>query len=85
MNSNQREVYFVKESLLSPLILDLWKMMVKEAMEDVEERVRVGRELLKDVKFTDDQRMVEQTEKGLQTKMDALGNIVNKGKSMILR
>ena len=39
-------------------------MMMIEAMEDVEERVRVGWELLKDVKFDDDQRMLAQTEKG---------------------
>ena len=47
-------------------------MMMIEAMEDVEEGVRVGGELLKDVKFADDQGMVAQTEKGLQTIMDAL-------------
>ena len=34
-----------------------------EAMEDVEEGVRKGGELLKDVKFADDQGMVAQTEK----------------------
>ena len=37
--------------------------MMKEAMEDV---------LLKDVKFADDQGMMAQTEKGLQTIMDAM-------------
>ena len=47
-------------------------MVMIEAMEDVEEGVRVGGELLKDVKFADDQGMVAQTEKGLQTIMDAL-------------
>ena len=47
-------------------------MMMIEAMEDVEEGVRVGGKLLKDVKFADDQGMVAQTEKGLQTIMDAL-------------
>ena len=41
-------------------------------MEDVEEGVRIGGELLKDVKFANDQGMVEQTEKGLQIIMDAL-------------
>ena len=47
-------------------------IMMIEAMEDVEEGVRVGRQLLKDVKLADDQGMVVQTEKGLQRIMDAL-------------
>ena len=59
--------------LLSPLLFSIYaEMMMIEAMEDVEEGVRVGGELLKDVKFADDQGMVAQTEKGLQTIMDAL-------------
>ena len=33
-------------------------------MEDVEEGVKVGGELLKDVKFADNQGMVAHTEKG---------------------
>ena len=45
-----------------------------EAMEDVEEGLRERGELLKDVKFADDQG-VAQTEKGLQTIMDALSKI----------
>ena len=36
--------------------------MMIEAMEDVEEGVRLGGELLKDFKFADDQGMVAQTE-----------------------
>ena len=40
------------------------EMMMIDAMKDVEERVIVGGELLKDVKFPD-QEMVSQTEKGL--------------------
>ena len=47
-------------------------MMIIEAMEDVEEGVGVRGELLKDVKFADDQGMVSETEKELQTIMDAL-------------
>ena len=39
-------------------------MMMREAMEDVEEGVRVGGELLKDVKFAVDQGIVAQTKKG---------------------
>ena len=40
-------------------------MMMIESMEDVEERVKVEGELLKDVKFADDQGMMTQTQKGL--------------------
>ena len=47
-------------------------MMMIEAMEDVEEGVRVGGQMLKDVKFVHDQRMVTQAESGLQPIMDAL-------------
>ena len=46
--------------------------MMIEAMKEVEEGVRVGGELQKDVKFVDDQEMVAQTKKGLQTIIDAL-------------
>ena len=47
-------------------------MLIIEAIEDVEEEIRVREELLKNVKFADDQAMVTQTEEGLQTIMDAL-------------
>ena len=43
-----------------------------EAMEDTEKEVRVEGKLLKDVKFADDQEIVAQTKKRLQTIMDAL-------------
>ena len=46
--------------------------MMIEAMEDVEEGVRVGGKLLKDVKFAEDQGIVAQTDEGVQTIMDAL-------------
>ena len=48
------------------------EMMMIEAMEDVEEGVRIGGELLKNVRFADDQGMVAHTGKGQQTIMDAL-------------
>ena len=43
-----------------------------EAMENAKEGVRVGKELLKDVKFVDDQRMVAQSKSGQQTVMNAV-------------
>ena len=37
---------------------------MKEAMEDINEGVKVGGELLKDVRFADDQAMVASTKQG---------------------
>src|SRR6476619_3818095 len=51
-------------------------MMVKEALENVEEVIRVGVELIKDVKYADDHGMVAKTEAGLQSLMDSLNTIV---------
>ena len=45
---------------------------MKEALENVEEGIRVGGELIKDVKYADDQGMVANTEAGLQSLMDSL-------------
>ena len=46
--------------------------MLKEALENVEEGIRVGGELIKDVKYANDQRMVDKTDAGLQSLMDSL-------------
>ena len=49
---------------LSPLLFSIYaEMMMKEAMEDITEGVKVGGELLKDVRFADDQAMVASTER----------------------
>ena len=48
--------------------------MMSEAMEDVEEVVRVGGELVKDIILADDQAMLADTEQGLQRPIDALVN-----------
>jgi hypothetical protein len=47
-------------------------MMMVEAMEEMEEGVKVGGRLLKDVRFADDQGMVADSELGLQRLMDGL-------------
>ena len=47
-------------------------MMIKEALENMEEGKRVGGELIKDVKYADDQGMVTNKEAGLQSLMDSL-------------
>src|SRR6478672_9272728 len=58
---------------LSPLLFSIYaEMMMKEALENVEERIRVGGELIKDVKYADDQGMVANTEAGLQSLMESL-------------
>ena len=58
---------------LSPLLFTLYaEMMMVEAMEEMEEGVKVGGRLLKDVRFADDQGMVADSELGLQRLMDGL-------------
>ena len=58
---------------LSPVLFSIYAgMMTKEALENVEEGIRVGGELIKDVKYADDQGMVVNTEAGLQSLMDSL-------------
>jgi len=59
--------------LLSPLLFSLYaEMMMIEAMEEVGAGVRVGGQLVTDVKFADDQGMVADTEEGLQKLMSRL-------------
>ena len=58
---------------LYPLLFSIYaEMMMKETLENVEEGIRVGGELIKDVKYADDQGMVANTEAGLQSLMDSL-------------
>ena len=58
---------------MSPLLFTLYaETMMIEAMEGVEEGIKVGGKLLKDVRFADDQGMVASTEQGLQKIMDCL-------------
>ena len=60
---------------LSPLLFSIYaEMMMKEALENMEERIRVGVELIKDVKYADDQGMVANTETRLQSLMDSLNS-----------
>lgn len=58
---------------LSPLLFNVYaEMMMLEAMEEIEEGVKVGGKLLKDIRFADDQGMVAGSELGLQKLMDGL-------------
>src|SRR6476469_2641140 len=62
---------------LSPLLFSIYaEVMMKEALENVEKRIRVGGELIKDVKYGDDQGMDANTEAGLQSFMDSLNTTV---------
>ena len=49
-----------------------------EAMAEIEEGVLVGGELIKDVRFADDQGMLASTEHGLQKVMDGLNETAKK-------
>ena len=58
---------------LSPLLFSIYaEMMMKEAMEGVEDGIKVGGEIVNDVRFADDQRMISNTERGLQKIMGRL-------------
>lgn len=58
---------------LSPLLFTIYvETMMVEAMEGVEEGIKIGGQWLKDVRFADDQAMVSSTEEGLQTIMNKL-------------
>src|SRR5918996_5341667 len=46
--------------------------MMKEAMEGSEDGIKVGGQLITDIRFADDQGMVDNTEVGLQRTMDRL-------------
>src|SRR6478609_11365652 len=57
----------------SPLLFSIYaEMMMKEVLENVEEGIRVGGELIKDVKYADDKGMDVDTEAGLQSLIGSL-------------
>ena len=63
---------------LSPLLFSTCaEMIMKEVFVNVEEGIRVGGVLIKDVKYADDQGIIANTEAGLQSMMDSL-NITTK-------
>jgi len=60
---------------LSPLLFSIYaERMMVEALDGVDEGVKVGGSLLKDIKFADDQGMVAETERGLQIIMNRLND-----------
>ena len=63
--------------LLSPILFSIYaEAMIKEALEDVDEGMKVGGELLIDVRFADDQAMTANNKQGLQVIMDKLNTTV---------
>ena len=58
---------------LSPILFLIYsEMMMIDAMEEIEEGIKVGGKQVKDVRFADDQGMVASSEGGLQKLMDGL-------------
>lgn len=58
---------------LSPLLFNIYiEELMQEAMEDIEEGVKVGGRLIKALRFADDQAMLATTQEGLQKMMDKL-------------
>ena len=58
---------------LSPLLFSIYaEMMMIEAMKKVEDGVKVGGEILKDLRFADDQAIIANSEDGLQRQMNSL-------------
>src|SRR6476469_2944534 len=52
------------------------EMMMMEALENLGEGIKVGGELIKDVKYAEDQGMIANTEAGLQSLMNSLNTTV---------
>jgi len=58
---------------LSPLLFNLYiQYVINEALEDIQEKVKVGGVLIPAIRLADDQAMVSHTVRGLQVIMDAL-------------
>ena len=79
--------------LMSPLLFSIYvESMMIEAMEGIEEGVKVGGVLVQDIRFADDQAMIASSQEGLQKMMDALndtarvyGMKINIGKTKAMR
>ena len=79
--------------LISPLLFNIYaEAMMREALYDVEDGVKVGGEVLNAVRFADDQAMIAGTEEGLQRIMDntvrvveSYGMKINTKKTKVMR
>lgn len=60
---------------MSPLLFNIYaEAMMEEAMDGIEEGIKIGGKLLKDVRFADDQGMLSGSEAGLQKIMNRLND-----------
>ena len=58
---------------MSPLLFNIYIQYVNnEALENIQEGVKVGGVLIPAIRFTDDQAVISRTVRGLQVIMDAL-------------
>lgn len=79
--------------MLSPLLFSIYaEAMMGEALEDVEDGVKIGGRSVADVRFADDQAMVSSSQRGLQNIMQKLTNAagnydmrINIGKTKVMR
>jgi hypothetical protein len=70
--------------LLSPQLFNIYaEAMMKEAMEEVEDGVKVGGHIIQAVRFADDQAMVADSKVGLQNIMTKLNEVVGHYKMKI--
>jgi hypothetical protein len=70
--------------LLSPLLFNIYaEAMMKEAMEELDEGVKIGGHLFQAIRFADDQAMTASTAEGLQTIMTKLNEVVERFKMRI--
>ena len=81
---------------ISPLLFSIYaEVMMIEALENMDEGIIVGGQVMSDVRFADDQGMVASTENGLQKLMNKLNetakkinmkiNVKNKGNGGVQR
>ena len=65
--------------ILSPILFSIYtETIMKEALEDIEEGVKIGGRQIKDIRFADDQVVLAETKEGIQRLMDALNNTIAK-------
>jgi len=64
---------------LSPILFSIYaEAMMKEAMENIRDGVKIGGKIITDVRFADDQAMVSNTEQGLQKIVQQLDETAEK-------
>lgn len=65
--------------LMSPMLFSLYaEVMMNECLENAGNGIKVGGQRVQDVRFADDQAMVDNTEEGLQSTMNALNDTAKK-------